>query len=76
MEQIPLAEAKARLSSLIAQAQAGEEFVITRHGQPMARLVGEVVASSRARIWFYRLRRWHGDMNAGDKNAGEINAGD
>ena len=35
---ISLADAKARLSELIARAEAGEEIVVTRHGQPVARI--------------------------------------
>jgi len=38
MTRVGLAEAKARLSALIAQVEAGEEVVITRHGRPIARL--------------------------------------
>jgi prevent-host-death family protein len=33
-------EAKTHLSSLLERAAAGEEVVITKHGKPMARLVG------------------------------------
>ena len=36
---VNLAEAKARLSELVSKAQSGEETVITRRGQPVARLV-------------------------------------
>jgi prevent-host-death family protein len=38
METVSLAEAKAQLSKLIDQVEAGGEFVITRHGRPVARL--------------------------------------
>lgn len=34
-----LAQAKAHLSELVAKAQSGEETVITRRGQPVAKLV-------------------------------------
>ena len=37
---VPLAEAKAQLSSLVDRAESGEEIVITRHGKPVARIVG------------------------------------
>lgn len=37
--QIPLAEAKAQISSLVSQVENGAEFVLTRHGKPVARLV-------------------------------------
>lgn len=37
---VSVTEAKARLSALIDRAVAGEEIVITRHGRPVAKLVG------------------------------------
>jgi prevent-host-death family protein len=37
--QINIAEAKAKLSSLLDQVLAGEEVVIARAGKPLARLV-------------------------------------
>jgi prevent-host-death family protein len=37
--QINIAEAKAKLSSLLDRAVAGEEIVIARAGKPLARLV-------------------------------------
>lgn len=36
---IPLAEAKNKLSELVERVSRGEEFVITRHDQEIARLV-------------------------------------
>jgi prevent-host-death family protein len=39
MSDIPVYEAKTRLSELLARAQQGETVTITRHGKPMARLV-------------------------------------
>ena len=36
--QVNIAEAKAKLSSLLDQALAGEEVVIARAGKPLARL--------------------------------------
>lgn len=38
-EPVSLYDAKTHLSSLVDRAAAGEEFVITKSGQPMARLV-------------------------------------
>jgi prevent-host-death family protein len=38
-EPVALYEAKTHLSSLVDRVAAGEEFVITKSGQPMARLV-------------------------------------
>jgi len=38
MSMVSLAHAKAHLSHLLDQVEAGEEIVITRHGQPVARI--------------------------------------
>jgi prevent-host-death family protein len=38
MKRIPVQDLKARLSGVVADAEAGETFVITRHNQPVARL--------------------------------------
>ena len=40
MRTVSLAEAKAHFSELVTQVAAGEEVVITRHGQPLVRLSG------------------------------------
>ncbi|MFT3802655.1 MAG: type II toxin-antitoxin system prevent-host-death family antitoxin [Burkholderiaceae bacterium] len=54
MKTISVAEAKNRLSELIVLVEAGEEFFVTRHGKPVARLVaaGEEVEATdrRARV--------------------------
>jgi len=39
METINVHEAKTHLSRLLARVEAGEEIVISRHGEPVARLV-------------------------------------
>lgn len=44
-------EAKTHLSSLLDRVAGGEEIVITRHGKPVARLIG-AVQLDRARIAF------------------------
>ena len=41
MRTVSVAEAKAHLSELLNQVEAGEEIVITRRGQPVARLAPE-----------------------------------
>lgn len=38
MRSVPVVEAKARLSALLAAVEAGEEVAITRHGKVVARL--------------------------------------
>jgi prevent-host-death family protein len=40
MNTVSVAEAKAHLSELLNQVEAGEEVVITRRGQPVARIKG------------------------------------
>lgn len=40
-------EAKTQFSNLLRRIEAGEEFVITRHDQPLARLVPLAPAPSR-----------------------------
>jgi prevent-host-death family protein len=37
--QIAVTEAKAQLTELVRRAQAGDEVILTRHGQPAARIV-------------------------------------
>jgi prevent-host-death family protein len=39
--QVNVAEAKAKLSELLARAEAGEEVVIARHGRAIATLVAK-----------------------------------
>ena len=39
MINIPVAEAKNRLSEIIARVEAGEEIAVTRRGKPVVRLV-------------------------------------
>jgi antitoxin (DNA-binding transcriptional repressor) of toxin-antitoxin stability system len=62
MRSVGLAEAKARLSALLDAVESGDEVVITRRGQPVARLVRETAAATEAGgpTWPERLRRFHG----------------
>ena len=36
--QVPVSEAKGVLAELVRRAEAGDEVILTRHGQPVARL--------------------------------------
>ena len=45
--QISVSDAKAQLTGLVRRAEAGEEIVLTRHGQPVARFVPIVAARNR-----------------------------
>lgn len=44
---VTLAEAKAQMSALVTAAEAGAEITITRHGKPVARLVGAPTQAQR-----------------------------
>ena len=50
MKLIPIADAKAHLSEILAALGPGEEVVVTRHGVPVARVVG-VGERNRERAW-------------------------
>jgi prevent-host-death family protein len=36
---VPVSEAKGQLADLVRRAEAGDEIILTRHGQPVVRLV-------------------------------------
>lgn len=38
---ISVSDAKAKLTDLVRRAQAGDEVILTRHGEPAARIVAE-----------------------------------
>ena len=60
MRTVGLAEAKAQLSALLDAVEAGEEVVITRRGQPVARVVRERPQPAGPLDWVSRLRALHG----------------
>lgn len=45
MRTLNVAEAKAHLSAVLSQVEAGEEIVITRRGQAVARIVPETAGA-------------------------------
>lgn len=55
-----MAEAKAQLSALLDAIEAGEELVITRRGQSVARLVRVRHQPAGSLDWVSRLRALHG----------------
>jgi prevent-host-death family protein len=57
-EPVALYEAKTHLSSLVDRAAAGEEFVITKSGHPMARLV-PIEPLPTTRVPGQGKGRWH-----------------
>ena len=59
MRMVGLAEAKAQLSALLDAVEAGEEVVITRRGQPVARVIPERHDPAGATDWVAQLRSLH-----------------
>ncbi|MDB5704438.1 MAG: type toxin-antitoxin system prevent-host-death family antitoxin [Sphingomonas bacterium] len=47
--EISVSDAKARLTALVRHAEAGEDVILTRHGQPAARIVPIAPKPDRAR---------------------------
>ena len=61
---IAVTEAKAQLTELVRRAEAGEEVVLTRHGQPAVKLVPAAAKPTREeraaaldRIWKAAAKR-------------------
>jgi len=59
--QINIYAAKAQLSRLVDQANAGEEVVITRHGRPVARLVPAGQETPSRKLGTLRGKVWMAD---------------
>ena len=61
---VAAAEAKARLSDLLRQAESGQEIIVTRNGEPVARL-GPVRARTggflRGEVVVKDADWWHAD---------------
>jgi prevent-host-death family protein len=56
---VPISEAKARLTDLVRRAEAGDEVVLTRHGRPVVRLAplaGRPVTELEPRSTVERVR--------------------
>lgn len=70
MTNVTLADAKAHLSELVAQAEAGDAICITRHGKPAARLTA--VVTPRAPIALSALRELTASMPAQSESAADF----
>jgi prevent-host-death family protein len=69
---VPVSEAKAQLTELVRRAQAGEDIVLTRHGQQAVRLVpagAPVEPARRAALVDAILRRARAKAAAGPSAA-------
>ena len=77
--QMNIAEAKAKLSELIAAAERGDEVVIARGGQPVVRLVPvarlmppEGASEARRRAAWCRIEALRSELGARDWTPGEV----
>lgn len=69
-------EAKNKLSALLDRVERGEEIVITRHGQPVARLVPSAGGADRAqaRAAAKRIRARAAQVKGGPFDWGSLKA--
>jgi len=75
MENISLAQAKARLSELVDRAAAGETLCITKSGKPVAKIVGAEQAPQvrkKPPIDVEALRKFTSSMPRQSVSAGEF----
>ena len=70
MLEVNLADAKARLSELVARAAAGDRICITRRGKPIAQLTA--VEAPRKPIDFAAVREFTQSMPFQEQSAGEF----
>lgn len=70
MQNVKLADAKAHLSELIGQVEAGETVHITRHGKPVAQLVP--VARERKPLPMDEIRALTADLPLQAEDGGEF----
>lgn len=59
--QVNVYEAKSKLSALLSRVAAGEDIVIARHGQPVARLVAVADRPARRVPGAWKSRVWIAD---------------
>jgi prevent-host-death family protein len=66
-------EAKTKFSEIIARAEKGESFVVTRNGRPVARIEpARIVDRERARRAVEGIRRLAASVDLGDVSWDEI----
>lgn len=68
MKTVNLAEAKAKLSALVEEAEGGEIVCITRHGKPVARLMP--IEQKKKPIDFEALKAFTDSMSYQEEDAG------
>ena len=74
MKSVGLAEAKAHLSALLDAVEAGDEVLITRRGQAVARLIPDRGTDRPVdpSAWGARLRCLHADHPRPERSAVEL----
>lgn len=72
MAVVSVAEAKQKLTALIAAAEAGETITITRHGKPVAELKAAAVVPASNREWIEWIRRRTAHIPFSDVTGAEI----
>jgi prevent-host-death family protein len=70
MTDIPLADAKARLSELVLRAEAGESLRITRRGRPVAQITA--IRRERKPLDVDALRKLTDGMRMSPEGAGDL----
>lgn len=70
MRTVSLAEAKAHLSELLDQVEAGEDLVITRHGRPVAHV--RAVSRPKQPVPVEELAAFRATMPAWPRPSSEI----
>jgi len=70
MVTVSLAQAKAQLSALLDKVEAGEEVVVTRHGQAVARILPAVRAKQP--IPLEELRAFRATMPVMSRSSAEM----
>jgi prevent-host-death family protein len=58
---INVTEAKARFSEIVKTAAAGEEIIITRHGEPMVKINAAEKPAKRTLVGAYNHQGWIAD---------------
>lgn len=74
MRTVGLAEAKAQLSALLDAVEAGDEVLITRRGQAVAKLVRSThpISQQEPSTWAERFRQLHASHPAPKRTAVEM----
>lgn len=70
MNSVNIADAKARLSELIEQAESGEVIQIMRRGKPVAQLTA--IVKKREPVDLEMLRKLRASLSFDDEPAGEF----